>query len=372
MKVAHALWFLFLRPYARKAGRAGKQEDAVTRAHRLNILKTAPGFLISAFFLWWTFVRVDPRTHKRGFDPAAFHGLHLIAPAWLVSVVVFSVAGYTLRCYRWWAMLRSVRAPFAACSRIFITSLAANNILPLRIGDVMRIFTYAGDLNATPSIVLSTVLLEKFLDVFTLGTLFVVTAHMGALVPAHIRQVSEACVVISAVGLLVMVFGARTLEPVVKRLFARTANATLRKVEHWLLLALDCVRQIGVTGTLLLVVYSFAAWACEGMLYVSVAKAIGLAVDRIGPWQAVAEGNLSFLIPSSPGGIGPFELACKDAMVRHGVMPADAGLFGLLVHAWLFVALTLTGGVWFLLHRAQRAMRKPLGEELETLPTALP
>ncbi len=344
----------------------------MTREHRLNVVKTLPGLLISAFFLWWTFIRVNPATQKRGFDPAAFHGLRLEAPVWLVGVLLFTLAGYTLRCYRWWAMLRSVKAPFAACARVFMTSLAANNILPLRIGDVMRIFTYSDDLNATPSIILSTVLLEKFLDVFTLAALFVVTAQFGSGVPKHIRAVSEGCVVVSTVGLLVMVFGARILQAPVTRLFARTTNASLKKVEHWLLLALDCVRQIGVAGTLMLVVYSFLAWCAEGMLYLSITKAIGLHVDRVGPWQMVSEANLSFLIPSSPGGIGPFELACKDALTRHGVAPAAAGLAGLLVHAWLFVVLTAVGGGWFLVHRAHRMVRRPLGEELDTLPTALP
>lgn len=343
----------------------------MTREHRLNALKTAPGLLISAFFLWWTFLHRHA-DGTRGFEPSAFRGLHLAAPVWLLGVLVFSLAGYLLRCYRWWAMLRSVQSRFAVCVRVFLTSLAANNILPLRIGDVMRIFTYAGDLNATPSIVLSTVILEKFLDVFTLAALFVWTMQFGRGVSPHVRLVAEAGVAISTLGLLVMVFGARTLEGPIRRLFARTGNAKLAKVEHWLLLALDCVRQIGAVGTLLLVVYSFAAWGCEGMLYVSIAKLLGLRSDPVGPWQAVTEANLSFLIPSSPGGIGPFELACKDAMARHGATPSAAALYGLLVHAYLLVVLTAVGGLLFLAHRARRALRKPLSEELETLPTALP
>ena len=86
----------------------------------------------------------------------------------------------------------------------------------------------------------------------------------------------------------------------------------------------------------------------------------------------MAQGNLSFLIPSSPGGIGPFEWACKDALMRHGSPAALAGLFGLLIHAWLFVGITGVGGVMFLWHRAQERRSKPLGEELDELPVALP
>jgi hypothetical protein len=333
------------------------------REHRINLLKMAPGLLISAFFLWWTF---------RGFNTADLKSVRFAVPAWIAGVVLFSIAGYSLRCFRWWWMLRSVKARFSACARIFMTSLAANNILPLRIGDVMRVFTYAPDLNATPSIVLSTVILEKLLDIFSLAALFTFTMHSGRAVSAKLRGGAEVGLAISAAGLLVLVFGAHTLQQPLRRLAARSENKLVKKVEHWLLLAMECIEHIGVGGTFLLIVISFMAWALEGMIYVSAAKLVALKTDLVGPWQAVSQANLSFLIPSSPGGIGPFEWACKDALVRHGASHSSAGLFGLLIHAWLFVAITAVGGALFLVHRAHRTLRKPLGQELDTLPAELP
>lgn len=330
---------------------------------RLKLLKTLPGFAISGFFLWWTF---------RGFHLSEFRNVHLVAPMWVLGVVLFSICGYGTRCYRWWLMLRSVGSRFSACARIFLTSLAANNILPFRIGDVMRIFTYSDDLNATPSVILSTVLLEKFLDVFSLAVLFVLTMNTGKAVSNHLRVAAEIGVAVSTAGLLVMVFGARTLEPVIKRAFAKTQNAKLAKVEHWVVLAIDCIREIGIPGTLLLILVSFVCWAFEGLLYLSAVRLIGLRTDWAGPWQAVSQANLSFLIPSSPGGIGPFEWACTDALMRHGVSHGAAAVFGLLIHAWLLISITAVGGGWFLAHRLHRARRRPLVEELETLPAGLP
>ena len=348
-----------------------EQEVQGSQSNRAKLLKTLPGFLVSAFFLWWTFGRVGSNG-KRGFDPAAFHEMHVVAPIWLLGVLLFSVAGYGTRCYRAYAMLRGVGARFSDCARIFMTSLAANNILPLRIGDVMRIFTYASDVNTTPSVVLSTVLLEKLLDVFSLGVMFTITTQFGGGVSPHLRTVSEIGMLVSTIGLFVMVFGAKALQAPLQRFFDQAKNPSVKKLEHWLMLALGCIVDIGVGGTLLLIVYSAIAWICEGLIYVSLERTVGLASDAIGPWQAAAEANLSFLIPSSPGGIGPFELACKDALVRHGASPAAGGLFGLLMHFYLIVAITGVGGVWFLSHRLHRARRKPLTEELETLPAHLP
>jgi uncharacterized protein (TIRG00374 family) len=340
----------------------------MTRDHVKSVLKTVPGFAISAFFIWWTYIRKHP-DGKRGFDPQAFHALHLSSPWWIVAVLVFSVAGYTMRCVRWWWMLRHVNAKFSACARVFMTSLAANNVLPLRIGDIMRVFTYAGDLNTTPSTVLSTVILEKLLDVFTLALLLVFTMHFGPSVPPHVRQVAELCAGISTAGLLVLVFGARKLHAPIEKLAAGSTNAIVGKIEHWLSLAIECIEHIGVGGTLMLILYSFIAWGFECLLYTSMAHLIGLLTDWVGPWQAVAEANLSFLIPSSPGGIGPFELACQDALVRHGASVASGGLFGLIIHIWLLIAITGVGGAMFLVHRAHEAIRKPLIDEVEALPS---
>src|ERR1700687_1356364 len=131
-----------------------------------NLLKTLPGILISLYFLWYTF-------HKISF--AEVRALRLVHPGWIAGVVLFTAGSYTLRCVRWSRMMRPTGARFGVCARVLMTSLAANNILPLRIGDIMRVFTYAGDLGTAPSVILSTVILEKLLDILILVIMFVAT-----------------------------------------------------------------------------------------------------------------------------------------------------------------------------------------------------
>jgi hypothetical protein len=334
----------------------------MNREHRLNLLKMTPGLLISAFFLWWTF---------RGFNLNDLESIHFTAPIWIIGLVAGSCASYWLRSYRWWVMMRSAGSRLRTCFRVLLVSLAANNILPLRVGDVMRIFTYAPDLNASPSVILSTEILEKLLDILTLALILVVTMHTGKGVSHHTRVLMKLLLLVSGGGLIVMVAGARTLPGPIRKLFARLP-AKLGKVEHWLLLALDAIRQIGLWGMIWLFVLSLVIWFSEGVIYLSAMRMISLRTDWGAPWQTVSVANLSFLIPSSPGGIGPFEWACKSTLVLHGATPSAAGLFGILIHAWLLVTITGVGGGMFLVHRLHRARRKPLSEELETLPAELP
>lgn len=341
---------------------SGQTAAPRTATRGASALKTLPGLAISGFFLWWTF---------RGISFRQIAALRFEHAWWVLGVLGFTLASYTLRCVRWTRMMRSTGARFGVCARVLMTSLAANNILPLRIGDVMRIFTYAGDLGASPSVILSTVILEKLLDIFVLVLLFVVT--MGREASPHSQELAETLLTISTVGLLVLIFGARALKSPLERLFARwPENKKLAKVEHWVMLAIECLREIGIQGSLLLLAESFVIWACEGMIFVSGARLLGVVTDAIGPWQAVSVANLSYLIPSSPGAIGTFEWAVKSALVAHGAREAQAAVFGLAIHAWLLISITGAGGVIFLVHRARIHNHTPLLEEIETLPAELP
>jgi uncharacterized membrane protein YbhN (UPF0104 family) len=331
-----------------------------------NLLKTIPGLLISAFFLWYTF---------RGISFAQIRALRFVHPVWIFGVLGFTLVGYTLRCVRWSQMMprgeRSLRDHFAVCARVLMTSLAANNILPLRIGDVMRIFTYSNDLGSSPSVILSTVILEKFLDIFVLVLLFVST--VGSIATPRLRMIANVSLTISTVGLLVLLVGARTLQPIVQRFFKRLPeNPKLAKIEHWITLALDATGRLGVTGSLLLLAESAVIWACEGMIFASALFLVGIPVDRIAPWLAVSFANLSYLVPSSPGAIGPFELAVKTSLVSHGASMGQAAVFGLAIHAWMLISITGAGGIIFLQHRLRIHNHKPLLEEIEQLPTELP
>jgi uncharacterized membrane protein YbhN (UPF0104 family) len=137
-------------------------------------------------------------------------------------------------------------------------------------------------------------------------------------------------------------------------------------------LALDATGRLGVPGSLLLLLQTAVIWTCEGMIFASAIFLLGMPVDRIGPWLAVSFANLSYLIPSSPGAIGPFELAVKTSLVAHGASMSQAAIFGLAIHAWMLISVTGAGGIIFLTHRIRIHNTRPLFVEIEELPTELP
>ncbi len=182
--------------------------------------------------------------------------------------------------------------------------------------------------------------------------MFVLT--MGHELPVKIRHGADAALAVSAIGLLVLIVGARHLESPLRKLFTRLPHGKLvEKLEHWLLLAVDTLGQLGISGSLFLLLQTAVIWTVKAS---SSSPRYALQVSpRTGsaPWEAVSFANLSYMLPSSPGAIGPFEWAVKTSLSSHGAQQGQAALFALALHVWMLISITGAGGLIFLLHRAK-------------------
>lgn len=330
-------------------------------------LKLIPGLLISAFFLWRTL---------RGFHLSELRGMHFGHSAWFVALLVFIGVDYGLRGWRWWLMLRRYNAKYTACFRVLLTSLAANNILPFRIGDFMRIFAYAPDVNAPSSAVLSTVILERLLDVVMLLA-FLVAAISGiesrfTSLSFHghgIMATAKLALLGAGLCLCLLLFGTQLLHRVVQTLVARfSGHPRMAKAAAWSERLFDAVLHISLPVRFLLLLITAVVWGFEVMVFYSSAQMLSLDTFR-GSFLAGSLSNLSFLLPSAPGGIGPFEASSKLAMESQGVSTSAAVLYALFTHFLIFVLINIVGGIGFLMRRKERgALSIPLSADLDMLP----
>jgi uncharacterized protein (TIRG00374 family) len=327
--------------------------------------KLIPGLLISAFFLWRTL---------RGFHLDELRDVSFGHPVWILGVLLFISCDYGLRSYRWWLMLRRYNARFTACFRVLLTSLAANNILPFRIGDFLRVFAYAPDVNAASSAVLSTVVLERLLDtVMLLGFFAVAVSGLESRFSAlsfhghGIADTVRLALIFAALCLCLLLFGTHLLHLIVQKLVARFGNhPRTRKFGEWAETLFDAVLHIPFPVRFLLLLLTALVWFFEGLVFYSAAQILGLDTFH-GSMLASILSNLSFLLPSAPGGIGPFEASAKLAMESQGVATSVAILYALFVHFVVFMIVNIVGGIGFLLNRKEHG-GKSLSEELETLP----
>src|SRR5689334_16181386 len=104
---------------------------------------------------------------------------HVFATAdlrWVSAALAAFAIGFSCRIERWRLMLRRDNSALTwrDCAGPFMSSFAANNVLPFRAGDVLRCFAFNKRLGTTSGVIIATLIAERLLD------LLMVFALLGA------------------------------------------------------------------------------------------------------------------------------------------------------------------------------------------------
>ena len=281
---------------------------------------------------------------------------------WLAVGFAFWATGYTVRVLRWRAML-SLANPdlgFWRCAVPFLGSIAANNVLPFRLGDVLRCLAFGRWLAVETGTVTATVFAERLLDLLmvliAVGLAILAFAPKdGALGLLGVGAWALVALGMVALGLLLVPKVLRPLARVVIRL-AGSASPTL------------ATRLAGFSGPLLatlealsqgrrmvgLIAASALVWACEGAVYWAVAMALPAMAAPVAAWLAMPVGTLATLLPSTPGYIGTFDYFAIAAAEAGGNSTAAATAFAVLVHLYFYIPASILGGICLLIWRLKR------------------
>jgi len=325
------------------------------RAH----LRTVAGLIIAAAFLWLAFGRVDWSAIGAVMSGAT------TGP--LILGLIALAAGFFVRIVRWWTMLRALEpaVPLRACARPFLLSLAINNTMPLRAGDVVRAVGFREALRSPVMRVVGTLVIERVLDLFVLVALFFIgllAVPAGTIPPAF---VTTAALLGGAalMGLLVLVFAPTVLRALADRvtssrlLAERAWTPRLREAAHRLVDTFALVRSPARAFQLLAL--SVLAWVLEGAMYACVAWALHVGGSLVAPWFAAATGTLATLIPSSPGYVGTFDYFAILGLTAFGARRVQATAFAMVVHLMLWLPVTLVGAAFLIAPGSARAFRRP-------------
>lgn len=306
---------------------------------KAQLLKLVVGFAIAAYFATKAFGKMDWAGAGRALARADYG---------LIALGLAALAGdYACRTARWWLMLRTMRPglPLAACAGPFLGSIALNNVLPFRAGDVFRIFGFRRQLGIDPAEITGTMVVERLLDLLSLMTVFAVGlagARAGAVSPGFVTGAVVGAVV-GGVLLLALLAAPNRAVALARRVESRRAGTLPGRVAGaaaGFFLPIARLRSPGLIATLLGL--SVAAWLLEGTLFLMTARALGLGGGGLGHF-AMSTGTLATLIPSTPGYIGVFDYFTALGARAYGADEATSSLFALLVHALLWLPLTLGG-----------------------------
>lgn len=301
--------------------------------------RTVLGIAISVVFLYLAL---------RGQDFEAIWSALRQAEYWYVlPALAFYFAGVWFRSLRWSLLLHRVRPiPWLELFPVVVIGYMANNVLPLRAGELVRAYALSARSGVRKTAALTTIALERLFDGLTM-LVFILVASLAVSLTSplrHLAYLAGALFVPLLAGLLV-VSSQRVREPLLAKGLQRLPGRLqprAERVARSVVLGLSILqrrRAIAAVGLL-----SLVAWTCEALTYVLVARAFDLSLGVAMVVLATAVANLATLIPSSPGYVGPFEAGVLLVLVGVAGIGRELALsYALVLHAVLYLPVTVWG-----------------------------
>jgi uncharacterized protein (TIRG00374 family) len=304
------------------------------------------GIPISLFFLVLAFRGQDPAEIRDAFARVDWRYLPL--------ALILLYTGITIRAYRWHVLLRPVRdIPTREVFPILIVGYAANNVLPLRTGELVRAWALEQRYGVRKTAALATIAVERLFDGLTMllfvggaATVIGLTAELQ-----HVALVAAAVFAVALLGMGVLLSGGALRDRLLQLVLGPLPDALATRVER---MAESFLAGLGVLSRrqdlAVVALTSLAAWSFEASMYWTVARAFGdplaTAITPAGALLTTAIGNLATLVPSGPGYVGTFEAGVLLAV--NGALRIGRGLalsYAVLLHVILWLPVTVWGSI---------------------------
>ena len=280
--------------------------------------------------------------------------LRAAEPGSLAAAVVIATLTFPLRLVRWRLLLRQESGqayPFRPLWHAIAVGFMANNLLPLRAGELIRSYTASRLAGARFTTVLSSVAVERIFDAIAIVALLTIallspdlppSVTVGGMSVAHLARVAG---VVAAVGLLVaiaIVAAPLTAERVVRQLVrsSRLADRIVNLVEgirQGLQVLRTPARLAGV------IFWSLALWLVNALGFYVGFAAFHIPVSYMGALLMQGLLILGISIPSTPGFFGPFEAVIVAVLALYGVPNDVAFSYAIAFHVTSFIPITLLG-----------------------------
>ncbi|MFP5341699.1 MAG: lysylphosphatidylglycerol synthase transmembrane domain-containing protein [Candidatus Limnocylindria bacterium] len=319
---------------------------------RRTVARALLGVAVSVAAIWILLGAVD--------IGAALEVLGSASPAWVLVMVGSVMIDVAARGRRWQALLGPV-ATVAYRRVLGYTYLGylANNVLPARLGELVRSHALGEGEGVSRTTVLGTVVVERIVD-----TVIVVALAAGTVVLLSVGGAMATGVLLGTAFVAVLVSG----------LAGAIALHRLPGADRFLGLAGRWPRVVDLAARLrtglavaahpralgLALVLSAVAWTASIVTILAAGRAVGIELSFAQGALLSSGIALATIVPSGPGYLGTFELTAVGIASAFGIGPDRAFAMALLVHA-LILGVTSVGGVAALIagRRRRSAPERP-------------
>lgn len=303
---------------------------------RRALLRATLGIAISLIAGWILLRSVDVG--------AALDVLATASPAWVAVMVVTVFVDVGARGGRWRALLAPIAVlPYRRVLGYTYVGYLANNVLPARLGELVRSHALGEGEGVSRTTVLGTVVVERVVD-----TVIVVGLAALAVVVLSVRGVMTSAVLLGAAFVTLLVVGLGLAMALHRLPGADRITAFAGRWPRLIDLARRLREGLAVAarpGTLVAALaLSAVAWSASIGTFLAGGQAVGIELT-IAQGALLSSGvALATIVPSGPGYLGTFELTAVGIATSFGIPADEAFAMALLVHA-MILAVTSIGGV---------------------------
>jgi uncharacterized membrane protein YbhN (UPF0104 family) len=316
------------------------------RALVRNGLLAALGLATGALFLWLALRKAD------------LAELRAVAAAVDLTELAFATllywAALGLRVVRWQLLLRQLApAPLAAVGETLVVGYAINNVLPARLGEVVRAAYAKRRLRIGRARVFGSIVVERVLDLAAILTCLGAGLVLLRLARQGLRLATFELIALNAGA----VIGVATLALCVLRsasLPAFALPAPIMAVLEELRAGAACLNR---RSAALALVLSACIWLLEVVALAQTFSAVG---EELLPAQALlvmGAASLSTLVPTAPGYLGTYQLVFVLAMNAFGASASAGIVAATAIQVFLFGSVTVAGCAILGVRASRRLLR---------------
>jgi hypothetical protein len=259
---------------------------------------------------------------------------------WVALAMLTDLAIYLATAWRWNTLLTPVvRLSLWRTAQVIYIGLFANEVLPLRSGELIRCYLLAHWNNFRPSLGFASAAVERIIDGFWMIGLFIITASLIRGVPSRLVLAVQTMGIVVLIAAAVLFWIIRR-KPDAHDVFDenRWAAGLRHIVEGLHLMGNPRTLAATVLISLLCLVLQFASlWFMM--------KAYELDLSIWAAAGALAIIRLWTVVPNAPGNIGLVNVACITALRLFDVEENAAKTFSIIMFAALTLPLLLGGAV---------------------------
>ncbi len=304
------------------------------------------GAVISALFLIIALRGLDLRQVWAGMQTANYW--------WIVPGVLAYSVGVWARAWRWHYLLRPIKPiSLKVMWPVVVVGYMGNNIYPFRAGEVIRAYLLKKKVGVSISASIATILVERIFDGLVMLLFVFVALPIVPGLPGWLRQtVTLASLAFFGALIVFLVMAARP--DTSRSLYGWVVDRFVPEALQPRLLALadrfmEGLSSLASLQNVLMVFFiSIVIWLLETVKYWFVMFAFKFTVSFFALMLMNGVVNLATTLPSAPGYVGTFDLPGIAVLGIFGVDPTVAAAYTLVLHAALWLPITLLG-LWYML-----------------------